>query len=99
MDLTLDDLVGKCDDCGGTGKKPQEPGHAGGGRPFGRRVVTSFALGSDPEDCGRCVGTGRRGLTATGRAVVDLLTVINSYNAKGRISMLLHAPEEGGGDT
>ncbi len=89
MDLTLDDLIGKCDACGGTGKRLREPEGESGGT-YGRRVVTSYPLGFSPEECVGCAGTGRRRLTATGRAIVDLFTVVNGYNAKGRIGMLLH---------
>lgn len=82
MSLTLDDLVGRCDDCGGTGKKPAE--ESGSGSSYGRRVVR-YTMNSNPDECGRCAGTGRRGLTETGHAIVQLLGVVDDYKAKKRL--------------
>lgn len=83
MELSLDDLIGKCDICGGTGKKPQEL--LPGGGSFGRRVITSAPLGADPEDCGGCAGSGRRGLTDAGRAVLDFLDAAQKLKGRGQL--------------
>ena len=65
--LTLDDLIKKCPDCGGTGKKPEEKS-IGGGRSFVQQI-TIYAQGSNTENCVRCIGTGRWKLTDPGKAV------------------------------
>ncbi len=92
--MTLDDLIGVCGGCSGTGKKPQQD-TSGGGGGFGRRSTT-FALGLSPEECGPCLGTGRRGLTETGRALVELLRVIRKYEDRNMLNMLTHAGGERG---
>ena len=74
MDLTIDDLIGTCDGCGGTGKKPSPGLHP--------RDVRA-------EDCRKCRGTGRWGLTDAGRAVAELFTVFQKYDAKGHLPFLL----------
>lgn len=75
MSFTLDDLIKKCPDCSGSGKRSQEPS-IGGHRSFGRHTVTHpMYIGSD--DCARCWGTGRWELTEAGEAIADLLKILN----------------------
>jgi DnaJ-class molecular chaperone len=84
MSLTMDDLIGTCPNCAGTGKR-QEENRSSGGSSYGRRTVT-YALGTNPEDCHRCAGTGRWGLTETGRAIgqfVDIFQKLKERNLDG----------------
>lgn len=80
--LTMDDLIGECPDCKGTGKRPQESSGGSGGSFGGRRTVT-YALGTNPEDCGRCLGTGRWGLTEAGRTVGEFINIYQKLKARG----------------
>jgi DnaJ-class molecular chaperone len=79
--LTMDDLIGPCPDCAGTGKKAQET-RSGGGNSFGRRTTT-YALGTNPEDCSRCVGTGRWGLTDEGRVIGKFISIYQKLKERG----------------
>ncbi len=84
MNLTLDDLIGKCPSCDGSGKKPQAPAGGGGGS-YGRRIVYA-GTGHNPEECGQCAGTGRRGLTETGRAVFEFMEAARKLKERGQLS-------------
>jgi hypothetical protein len=81
--LTLEELIKKCPDCGGTGKKPEEK-PTGGGRSFGRQTTT-YALGTDPENCVRCIGTGHWELTDTGKAVGEFIGIFKKLKESGRV--------------
>lgn len=87
MNLTLDDLIGKCDECGGTGKR-RPPGGRGG-----RQSIT-YTLDVRAEDCSKCRGTGRWGLTDAGRAVAELFTVLQKYDSRGHLYFLLHGDDD-----
>lgn len=82
MSITMDDLIGVCPDCSGTGKRPEENRSGGGGNSYGRRTIT-FALGNSPEDCPRCVGTGRWGLTETGRTLGKFVGIFQKLTERG----------------
>jgi DnaJ-class molecular chaperone len=71
MSLTLDDLAEKCPDCDGTGERKQEP-EKRGRQTFGPIPLANFSL----SNCQRCQGTGRSRLTESGRAIRDLLKVL-----------------------
>ena len=81
MALTLDDLIGVCPDCSGTGKRStQKP--AGGGRSYGRQTIT-YPLGMNEDDCPRCAGTGRWGLTDSGRAILEFMKAAGKLKERG----------------
>jgi DnaJ-class molecular chaperone len=82
MSLTMDDLIGTCPDCGGTGKRPEENKASGGGNSYGFRTVT-YALGTNAEDCARCAGTGRWGLTEAGRTVGKFVGIFQKLKERG----------------
>lgn len=92
IDLTLDDLIGKCETCGGTGENPFVQKRAGS-HSYGRQVW-SGATDLDPVDCSKCLGTGRRGLTTTGRAVVELFTIFRKFEEKNRLGALTRVGDE-----
>lgn len=75
MSLTMDDLIGVCPNCSGTGKKPQES-------TGGRQTVTYIA-GADANDCGRCAGKGRWGLTDTGKTIGEFLDIYKELKKRG----------------
>lgn len=77
MKLTLDDLAEKCEKCDGTGQEKKVAQNAGGGG-IGRQVI---ATDSTSRSCEDCSGSGRTKLTETGRAIRDLLKVLekNSF--------------------
>lgn len=79
MKLTMDDLIEKCPDCAGKGKKPQE-NRTAGGRSFG-----TYALGNNMENCGRCLGQGRWGLTETGKVLKEFMDIIEKLKPSGRV--------------
>jgi DnaJ-class molecular chaperone len=81
--LTLDDLIKECPDCGGTGKKP-EGKSTGRGRSFGQQTST-YAVVSNPENCVRCIGTGRWELTDTGKAVGEFISIFKKLKESGRV--------------
>jgi hypothetical protein len=82
MNLTLDDLIGKCPDCAGTGEQPQR-GVSAGGNTFGQRPVQVFG----DFRCNRCMGEGRWGLTETGRTLVKFLDVVSKLKEYGRLDI------------
>lgn len=86
MDLKLDDLIGKCDACGGTGKKPPSVQR-------GRQIVT-YTGSMNADECAKCQGTGRWGLTSAGQAVAELFTILQKYEQRGWLYSLVH----GGGN-
>lgn len=87
MDLTLDDLIKTCDVCGGSGRKPEEPGRsAGGGRSYGWTHTTITPLSGGPEECHKCAGTGRHGLTETGKALAEFIEIAPKLRARGLLS-------------
>jgi hypothetical protein len=79
MSLTMDDLIGVCANCAGTGKRPQESNSSGGGF---RRTIT-YPLGGNPEECVRCAGTGRWGLTETGRVIGEFAGIYQKLKGRG----------------
>jgi DnaJ-class molecular chaperone len=56
MDITLDDLIEPCGNCGGTGKKEQ-PKSQPGNTSYGQRSLTTSMTGTD--DCETCRGSGK----------------------------------------
>ena len=77
----MDDLIGVCTGCDGTGKRTEsETRKTGSG--FGRQTVT-YRIGDQPEDCPKCVGTGRWGLTETGKVVHDFMVLAEKLATRG----------------
>jgi hypothetical protein len=68
MDITLDDLMEPCGNCGGTGKK-EPPPSTPENTSFSRQVISM--PGSD--DCGACKGSGKYKPTPSGQAILDLI--------------------------
>lgn len=81
--ITLDDLIGTCPKCGGSGKPQAEPPVRSGGGSYGRQVVR---FTGEPDTCGMCAGTGRRGLTDTGKAVAQFIAITRKYEER-RLSL------------
>lgn len=93
IDLTLDDLIGKCETCDGTGENPFVQKRTGG-HSYGRQVW-SGPLELNPVDCSKCLGTGPHGLTATGHAVAELFTIFRKFEEKNRLDGLMRVTKKG----
>jgi predicted methyltransferase len=72
MELTIDDLTEKCEECNGTGDD-KEPIPA-----RGRQTRTISALSNPVEDgkCKYCYGTGRGKLTATWQVIKKFIEIL-----------------------
>lgn len=81
MSLMMDDLIGTCPDCAGTGKRREEE-RSGGGNSYVRRTIT-YPLGANREECVRCAGTGRWGLTETGRTIGQFVGIFQKLKGRG----------------
>ncbi len=75
MELTIDDLIEKCEMCGGTGQEKQATEQISGlgGQSIGRRVIATVPMNSS---CQACSGTGRMKLTSTGEVIKDFLAIL-----------------------
>src|SRR5258705_6647185 len=82
MTLTMDDLIGVCGECNGTGARIEES-RPNGGTVAGRRIVY---LGSDgPDKCGKCAGTGRAGVTETGKVIGEFAEIYQALKKSDRL--------------
>lgn len=82
MSLTMDDLIGTCPDCAGTGKRLVENRSGASGSSYGRRTTTYIA-GSNPEDCKRCAREGRWGLTESGKIIGEFVGIYQKLKERG----------------
>lgn len=94
--LTLDDLIGECDTCGGSGDDPHVRNREGN-RPYGERAW-SDSTSYHPGDCTKCLGTGRRGLTDAGHAVTELFIIFRKFERRNMLGALLRPANRRGGD-
>ena len=80
MALSLDDLIGVCPNCGGTGQQPEETGQ--NSSSYGSKT-SSFGANGGFDRCRQCVGTGRWGITETGRAFGKFIEVFQILKKAG----------------